>query len=199
MRFLNLCCGATRPKYPWTNLDTLRSSLHVGSVERTDLDSEDNYVDHDVLKGPLPFKDNTFDGILASHCVEHWDCHEVTHVLKEVRRVLSFNGVVVISVPSASYFRKMHPRDTVENAVELFGEPIWLPDGETTFMGYAGFNRYHKQIISEDSLWCMATYAGLSVIESVDSTYHKTILDTIDPMMNRRKFSLEMAAVKRPL
>lgn len=196
MRLLNLCCGATRPGEPWTNLDSLHSTLLHGTPERANLDAEPNYVNHDVLSGPLPFPSDTFDGILASHCVEHWDCQEAVRVLKECRRVLYPDGFLIISVPNASYFRAVADQDCPENAVELFGEPIFAGDGEDTFFGYGLFNRHHKQVLSVDSLWCLLTRAGFDRLHGVPLDSNGIIVRNMIDLMNRRRFSLEMAAIK---
>ena len=82
MRLLNLCCGANRPQDEfWWNLDELHDYLAPGTPERTNLDAEPRYVDHNVLDY-LPFPHNEFDGILASHCLEHWDCQQGVDVMR---------------------------------------------------------------------------------------------------------------------
>lgn len=194
MKLLNLCCGAVRPPEPWTNLDNLRAILPPGTIERENLDAEKNYVDHDVLSGRLPFPDDTFDGILASHCVEHWNCQQAVNVLKECRRVLKTGGEILVSVPDATYFRAAYSsgRDTPENAVELFGEPIHLPDGEKTFFGYALWNRYHQAILTDDALWCYFVRAGFDQ----DFIHTAGMNAKLLSIANRLKFSLVMGAVK---
>lgn len=201
MRILNLCCGATRPGELWTNLDNLHASLLPGSPERWNLDEEQNYVNHDVLSGALPFPSDTFDGILASHCVEHWDCQESVRVLAECRRVLVPGGVLAVSVPNATYFRDVYDEDTEDNAIKWFGEPIFPGDGEKTFFGYGLFNRFHKQVLTEDSLWAIIRRAGFEkkiVRVSPDRPRigETPVMDDIRQIINRRKFSLMMMATK---
>lgn len=197
MRLLNLCCGATRPGEPWTNLDNLHAVLLPGTPERTNLDAEPNYVNHDVLSGPLPFDDNIFDGILASHCVEHWDCQESVRVLKECRRVLGREGMLIVSVPNASYFREVYRIDTPDNSEYLFGEKIYEPDGERTFFGYGLFNRFHKQVLTEDSLWCILVRAGFHIPKTfgVSTINTSPLHSALVEQLNRRKFSLEMIGI----
>jgi len=57
-----------------------------------------DYV-YDASKG-LPFKDNTFDLIYASHILEHIPWYHTENVLKEWVRVLKTNGVLEIWVPN---------------------------------------------------------------------------------------------------
>lgn len=220
MKLLNLCCGANRVlSDEWTNLDQLRATLQPGTPERFHLDQELNYVEHNVLTGALPFEDETFDGICASHCLEHWPCEEGAAVMMECRRVLKPGGVLLVSVPDASYFRKVHDEDTPENAVRLFGEPIHLPDGENTFTGYALWcPGRHKAILTEDALWHYFKRAGFGHVsrvyldakakETPDQKWwscHERIGDfesamlgmcLMVPVLNRLPFSLVMCGVK---
>lgn len=205
MKLLNLCCGATRPQDPiWTNLDQLHPVLLPDTPERIQLDSEPRYTEHDVLAGPLPYPDDTFDGVLASHCVEHWDCQQAVTVMKECRRVLKPGGCLLVSVPDATYFRTMHDYDNVENAKRVFGEPIHLPDGETTFFGYGLWNRFHKAILTRDSLWCYFVRAGFAGTWEFEYTGqqpdgespHTDSLFTMGKLLNRLQFSLLMTGYK---
>jgi predicted SAM-dependent methyltransferase len=120
-------------------------------------------------------------------------------------RVLKPGGVLLVSVPDASYFRKVHDEDTVENAERLFGEPIHLPDGETTFFGYGLWNRWHKAILTEDALWAYFVRAGFKDVMTLMRTYlehvqqSETANGTMENMvkqLNRIPFSLVMCAVK---
>lgn len=208
MKLLNLACGNVRPQstegVEWVNLDNLHSILSDGSPERRQLDSEDNYRDWDLLScNALPFGDETFDGIVCSHFVEHLNCQESVNMMRDCLRLLKSGGILMASVPDASYFRKVHAEDTVENAVRLFGEPIHLPDGEDNFMGYALFNKFHKTVLTEDSLWCYFTRAGFSNIIRYGFNYptglqltENTSAFEMRKILNRLPFSLVMTGVK---
>lgn len=190
MRLLNLGAGGQRFGPPWINCDQLLSVLKEGTPERENLLKETNYVDCDLLKG-LPFPDNYFDGIAAVHVIEHFTCHEAVKVLEECRRVLKQDGIIVVSVPDTDYFLEMLPNDTKENAVELFGEPIH-DAGYERFFDYALFRHDHKQIFTRTTLKCLFLKAGFD-----DATLWKPeIFDKLDAVLNRRKFSLEMCAIK---
>lgn len=214
MKILNLCAGANRiQSHDWVNLDYLFPVLPQGSPERNNLLAETNYVEHDVLSGPLPFGDGEFDSLMASHCFEHWTCGESEMVLEECHRILKPGGILLISVPDASYFRKVYDFDTVENAVELFGESIYLPDGEDTFTGYALWcPGRHKAILTEDVVWHYLKRGGFD--EIFRALYHESegdkgfkfqpgmpvdVMDCWNRMkehLNRLPFSLVMAGVK---
>lgn len=194
MKFLNLGAGATRPQSPeWINLDCLRGHLRPGTPERAQLDSESNYVEHELgVALPLPFEPNTFDGVLASHVIEHFDCQLGVYVMRQCRDVLKPGGILLVSVPDAAYFRRVYPDDKPENAERLFGEPIHAPDGEDTFFGYALWNRYHKAILTEESMWCYFKRAGFDIPARADVA----VLGPLSSLLNRRRFSVVMVGQK---
>jgi len=93
--------GAGRGRYKefipeFTNITTLDNGPYPG------ID-----VVHD-LKDPLPFPDNSFDIILLSNVLEHFENTE--QLLKECRRVLKKGGFVIGAVP---FMIQIHqePRD----------------------------------------------------------------------------------------
>lgn len=82
-RRLNLGCGKRR--HPdWVNADLLPAAADVVRVD---------------LRRRLPFPDQRFDAVYASHVLEHLTPSEARRLLFEIRRVLSTNGVVRIVVP----------------------------------------------------------------------------------------------------
>lgn len=82
-RRLNLGCGKRR--HPdWVNADLRPAAADVVRVD---------------VRGRLPFPDQRFDAVYASHVLEHLTPSEARHVLCEIRRVLSTDGVVRIVVP----------------------------------------------------------------------------------------------------
>lgn len=161
MKLGNLACGAVRPQgEEWWNVDALRSVLAPGTPERQQLDSEPRYIEANLETEGVPFEDGSMDSLLLSHALEHFDCRAGVKIMRDCHRVLKPGGVLLVSVPDASYFRKVHHEDTAENAERLFGEPIFAGDGETTFFGYGLWNRHHKAILSEDTLWAYFRRAG---------------------------------------
>lgn len=200
MKLLNLCCGANRPQDEfWWNLDNLRDHLELGTPERINLDAEPRYINTDI-EISIPFHNGEFDGILASHCLEHWDCKLGVNVIERCRYLLKPGGTLMVSAPDASYFRLMHSADTAENAVELFGEPIYAPDGEDTFFGYALWNRFHKAILTEDALWAYFARAGFEdkKVERISAMVNdgNEVVKEMWRILNRRLFSLVMIGVK---
>ena len=200
MKLLNVGCGGNRPQDEhWWNLDDLHRTLKPGTPERANLDAEPRYVEHELLGAgfPMPFDEATFDGCLASHLIEHFSCHDAVLVLADCHRILKPDGLLVVSVPDADYFLSVHDRDTPENAVVLFGEPIhdkWQPN----FMSYALFHRDHRQVLTGGSLRCLLIQAGFKTIWRFGYAQpgQSSELKEIEKIMNRRQFSLEMCAIK---
>jgi SAM-dependent methyltransferase len=211
MKLANLGCGGTRPQDEhWWNVDTLHSILKPGTPERAQLDKEPRYIDRNLLNG-IPFADNELDGVLCAHCLEHFTLHDSVKVLRECHRALKPGGVLMVSVPDATVFRQNHPHDTMERAEQLFGEPIYLGDGETTFMGYAGFTHNHLQLFTEDSMWCCMTRAKfkdptrmfpkqcgdeVAIDFHHQSGWAMELALKLSSILNRLPFSLVMVGVK---
>lgn len=59
-----------------------------------------NYIQHTVES--LPYEDNTFDLVVSLETIEHVD--DVDSFLKEIKRVLKPDGVVVLSCPNDNYY-----------------------------------------------------------------------------------------------
>ncbi len=55
-------------------------------------------VQCDLNQGILPFKDNDFDTILFSHCLEHIEMPN--RIIKEVFRILKSGGTLIVGVPN---------------------------------------------------------------------------------------------------
>jgi ubiquinone/menaquinone biosynthesis C-methylase UbiE len=203
MKLLNVGCGGQRPQDEhWWNLDTLREFLKEGTPERINLDQEPRYIECSLLLQSIPFPDETFDGILLQHVLEHFTCHETTEVLIKCRAVLRTGGVLVASVPDVSYFRKWHRDDTRDNAVKIFGESIsgdWEDSQCKSFFEYALWHRQHKQILSWEGLWATLRRAGFEDIrpwESASIGGDLAALMQISTQLNRKRFSTIQYAYK---
>lgn len=78
----------------------------------------------DLNKFPYPFKDNEFDGILASAILEHLD--DVYKVMMELYRISKNNGLIYILVPHTSDpFRHVEFEHKHFFSILSFGEP-WV-------------------------------------------------------------------------
>lgn len=192
MKFLNLGCGGTRPQgEEWVNLDDLWSQLTPGTPARSNLDKEPNYVNHELGYGPLPFRPETFDGVLASHVFEHFDAQLGVYIMRLCHAVLKPGGVLLVSVPDASYFRSVYPEDRNENWPRLFG--VTDPNNPIpTFFEAALWFEQHKMIFTQDAIWAYLIKAGFSIPATVDAE----VMGPMSSLLNRREFSLIMAGIK---
>lgn len=198
MKLLNLGCGYPRILEPdWINLDNLHGHLFKGTTERANLDAEPNYVNHEVMSGPLPFADGSLDGILASHFFEHFDAQEGIKIMRECRRVLMPGGILMVSVPDASYFRQVHPEDRKENWERLFDHrDTNLP--HQTFFDLALWFHEHKAILTRDALWAYFTQAKFHLPFEGQDGYGMSnpIVAALSVHLNRQRFSALMIGLK---
>lgn len=207
MKLLNLGCGGARPQSDeWINLDDLHSQLAIGEASRTNLDTETNYMNFVVGDAPLPFEDGYFDGVIASHFFEHFPAKAGLSIMEDCRRVLKPGGILLVSVPDASYFRRIHGEDRKENWHRLFGEGSMQCPIDTFFEVALWFEQ-HEQIFTEDALWAYFRRArfeddrisapiGSEQENFSDLCENGAVLTELASILNRRKFSLIMFAVK---
>ena len=193
MQILNVGCGANRLPEPFINIDSLKSQFNESSPEYKQLDSEKNYIDHDLREG-IPFQSSSVDGIFASHFLEHLDLQEAWKIVAECHRVLKPNGVMVASVPNTSYFREVNHLDTKAMSGELFGEQMDEGNPHTSFFDCALFFNEHKQALTEDSLWAILRKGGFS---DISTSCIGDVADVLLSALNRPVFSLTLWAVKK--
>lgn len=187
MILLNLGCGGTRPHDEWwINIDNLHAIFPDSEVpERKQMDNERNYLNADLRNG-IPFEDNSVEGILCSHILEHLDCHEAVKLLKECHRVLKPGGILRVVLPDPDKFHNL----TVQGATE-WGEPN---PSSVSFMEYALFFYDHKQLVSQGSLFCMLWLAGFR--EYFPTNYQESRIDRLAKIDNRPVFSGFYEAVR---
>ena len=100
MQKLNLGCSKDIKK-GWVNLDIVK----LPGVD----------VVHDLETFPYPFKDNTFDVILATQVLEHIE--NLPGLMKELARILKPGGKFIIEVPHfTSCTQYMDPLSCLETA-----------------------------------------------------------------------------------
>ena len=169
MLILNVGAGDCRIQSPdWLNIDQLRSYFPVDNPEHgylnSRLDNEPNYVDMDIAlpwwPGQHPGETaERFDACVICHVLEHFDVPGALHILREIHRCLKPGGVLRITVPDASYFRRVYPEDRRENWARLF-EPFNDTSDNQTYLQVALFFEQHLAVHSEDTMWCMLVMAG---------------------------------------
>lgn len=201
MKLLNLGCGGQRPQDEcWLNMDMLRTFLKPGTPERTNLDAEKNYLDCDILMDGIPFAPGTFDGILCQHVIEHFSCHDAVMVIQDCLKALKEGGVLVTSVPDATYFLMHYDQDARDTAEKIFGEPICKDEPEhERFFDYALFHRNHVQVLTPDSHRCLLIKAGFKrdrLLPMAATPIEDGAMTLMLPYINRRMFSSIVCAYK---
>jgi cyclopropane fatty-acyl-phospholipid synthase-like methyltransferase len=53
-----------------------------------------------ILPGRIPVKDSAFEVVFASHLIEHFEKRELTDFMKEIKRVLKPNGILILITPT---------------------------------------------------------------------------------------------------
>jgi ubiquinone/menaquinone biosynthesis C-methylase UbiE len=192
MEKLNLGCGPNAPS-GWLNVDGswnawfsyhphLRKMLEaVGLINSTNQGAHWNVrpIVHD-LRRPLPFKENTFSAIYASHVLEHLYLVESQRLLGECKRVLKPGGVIRLVVPDLRFMvtdylqRKnggnpTHPEEM--SAADHLNERLGFrspapPAGNIVFRFYAVWKDFHSHKWMYDSE-SLTRYLNLAGFEEV--------------------------------
>lgn len=81
---LNLGCG-----------DDIRDDWRNADISES-VPADDHF---DMSQTPWPYPDNSFDYVLAKHCLEHLEHDAISRVFREVARVLQPDGVFEVRVP----------------------------------------------------------------------------------------------------
>lgn len=135
---LNIGCGATVINNDddtwWINLDMWPNEW-VHKV-------------HNLEELPLPFADNTFDFIMASHVIEH--IKNWTELLKDLHRILKPRGCLHIKVPHG----QCRAAIADPTHVNFFVPESWLHWDKNTNLGFetmktssVGFNLKWNEVI----------------------------------------------------
>lgn len=150
----------------------------------------EGYIHHD-LKNGAPFENDTVDGILSSHFLEHLDAQEALMFLTECRRILKPGGILRMSVPDAEKFYQL----TMSNCQD-WGEPNGGVNYKPprSFMHWALFFEQHKQLLTSSALFCLAHAAGFA--RSQVMPYKHSQIPKLAELDNRPIFSVFVEAVK---
>lgn len=104
-RILDIGCGS----YPYFLLNTdfkekygIDPSLNLPSIKNINLKRMD------VTKQKLPFKDNFFEVITMLAVFEHLEYDRLNFVLKEIKRVLQKDGLLIITTPAPWSDKLLH-------------------------------------------------------------------------------------------
>ena len=116
-------------------------SKRFGQYETADLNMRG--VDHNVDLQKLPFEDQSYDFVFASHVLEHIPNDE--KAISEIRRILKPNGIAILPVPLVAEKTIEYPEPNPHEAYH-----VRAPG----FNYFDRYNRYFSKLdkISSDSL-----------------------------------------------
>jgi SAM-dependent methyltransferase len=205
LKKLHLGCGSKTPE-GWLNLDGswnawlakyphIRKLLRYISIvppQLLDIPVSPNIFVHDVSKS-LPFSDNYFSCIYASHLLEHLYLEEGKNLLKECYRILVPNGVLRMVVPDLKtlileYIEDVaisnDSIDTMNRADKLNRKLLFRcpqpPSGNIVYRIYTALKdlHSHKWMYDADSLITYFKWAGF--IDVREMQLHHSRIDGIE-------------------
>jgi len=132
------------------------------------VDIKDADVVADIRK--LPYEDNSVDEIMAIHVCEHFYKHEILSVLKEWKRVLKPDGIMVLELPCLDKVMRHFEIGSPHNMTmwALYGQPETHIDGEPAL---------HKWCWSERNFGMLLEQAGMRNITCERPHYHQPSRD----------------------
>ena len=111
-------------------------------------------------------EDDLFDAVWSSHCIEHLHDHEVLPALREFRRILSDDGLAIISCPNLDAIVKLVVSEDIELVAYLSpAGPVRLLDmifGHSRSIETGHVHMTHKTGFTVDRLGRLAVHAGFT-------------------------------------
>ena len=124
-----------------------------GNWER--LDIKEGH-DHVAAWGeePLPFDDNTFNEVYASHVLEHIPWYHTKYAVREVHRILVPGGTFEVWVPNIEYIIKCYMRGVCGDnwrRENVESDPMLWFNGRV--YAYGAEENWHKAAFNDHSLF----------------------------------------------
>lgn len=110
---------------------------------------------HDIDSEQLPYPENHFDLVLATNVLEH--VFDVFGFLDEAHRVLRPGGILLISVPNISHFRRIW--DLIQGRVPRTGAR------ERPFLRESGWDGQHLHYFTPKELQFLLEECGFEIVE----------------------------------
>lgn len=138
-----------------------------------------DYVANALLQ--LPFHDETFDVVYASHVLEHLPWFESENVLREWRRVLKLNGRLEIWVPNGEYIAETILNATRGDQVEddgwrvrnPTGDPFLWANGRLFYGVNSHYPSWHKAVFTRTSLCNLLQAAGFDNVRQAHANEYR--------------------------
>lgn len=146
----------------------------------------------------LPFRNDVFSVVRASHVLEHTDQSELESVLKEWKRVLHPNGELQVAVPDADItFQEIINGQTPKGQVSFSYEHSTAPLAQIYGLGYEAHDTdsrwLHKIIFSQSLLEYYLNSAGFKFIIKRTKENDLAAYDLVDDD-SQNHYSLLMSA-----
>jgi predicted SAM-dependent methyltransferase len=182
------------------NKPTDKKFLNLGSgprgIKSDSWINIDGFKDQNVqylcdFNKPMPFPDNTFDGIFCEHVLEHFDYSNGRKLLQECLRILKKGGVVRIVVPDGEKFMKAY-----------FEDPSFIIKYKHAASGFAMeainewfYQRYEHQCIYDGAyLSDQLKKSGFS--EAGKASYKQSLYGPAELLLDDEKYSWESLYVE---
>ncbi|MBI4058418.1 class I SAM-dependent methyltransferase [Candidatus Gottesmanbacteria bacterium] len=112
-----------------------------------------------IEKSQLPYKNNFFDLILFSEVMEHLTTNPLVY-LREIRRVLSPQGILILTTPNAAGLHKLVPI--------LLGRSTYFPlaDMLATNLNDESIYKRHNREYTRDELILLLSQTGFGICHS---------------------------------
>lgn len=133
-------------------------SKRFGRYETADLDARN--VDHNVDLQDLPFEDESYDFVFASHVLEH--VPDDDKAISEIRRILRPDGIAVLPVPIVA-------EETIE-----YSEPIPAEAYHMRSPGFDYFDKYERHFSRVDRIYSSTLPHKYQVFVYEDRTHWPT-------------------------
>ena len=132
------------------NIGAGGAAFKAPNVTNLDLEAGDGInVVWDCSKTPLPFADNTFDHIIANHCIEHipnwFEC------VKDLARVVKVGGSIEIWTPPVSSDAALTYRDHIN----------WI--GSESFSGCKSISRPGSNLAATEEFHKLGAFKKLFI------------------------------------
>ncbi len=175
-------CGCGQTLLPgWLNTDRLQLLDEAGHTSLpgrlTRIDRNHYYLEHDQTQ-PLPLPDEAFEWAFAEHFLEHVSPEEAVRWLREIRRLLTRNGLLRISTPDLrryvagycnrtdSFFERHRANLLAQGYKDVPTRPAWMINQIFRFWG-------HQWIYDLDEVRTAAVAAGFAHDAVVECSFRR--------------------------
>lgn len=120
----------------------------------------------------LPFDNETFEIVYASHCLEHVPWYQVDYAVSEVYRILKNGGIFEVHVPDLSYIISCYQNKINGDKWQKFNnQEHYVKWFSSRLISYGPtLSNYHKSCFDEEYLSHCLSKAGFNKIEKVTSS-----------------------------